>query len=163
MADYRATSAEFTAVADAIRTKGGTSAQLTWPNGFVSAVQAIPSGGGGGSYESASLFRWYLTQTQSTTSWWIMKKLTGEVIGANLDARDSSIILAGQLVDILCNPASATVTVTAKEAISMKVYRTGRTLDAVTPTEYQMAINDTQQLTLDNLYGGLYIEAYAES
>jgi hypothetical protein len=46
MADYRATSAEFTAVADAIRTKGGTSAQLTWPNGFVSAVQAIPTGSG---------------------------------------------------------------------------------------------------------------------
>jgi hypothetical protein len=45
MADYRATSTEFTAVADAIRTKGGTSAQLTWPNGFVSAVQAIPTGG----------------------------------------------------------------------------------------------------------------------
>ena len=47
MADYRATSTEFTAVADAIRTKGGTSAQLIWPNGFVSAVQAIPTGGGG--------------------------------------------------------------------------------------------------------------------
>ena len=46
MADYRATSTEFTAVADAIRTKGGTSAQFTWPNGFVSAVQAIPSGSG---------------------------------------------------------------------------------------------------------------------
>lgn len=46
MADYRATSTEFTAVADAIRTKGGTSTQLTWPNGFVSAVQAIPSGSG---------------------------------------------------------------------------------------------------------------------
>lgn len=46
MADYRATSTEFTAVADAIRTKGGTSAQITWPNGFVSAVQAIPTGSG---------------------------------------------------------------------------------------------------------------------
>ena len=46
MADYRATSTEFTAVADAIRTKGGTSAQLTWPNGFVSAVQEIPTGSG---------------------------------------------------------------------------------------------------------------------
>ena len=46
MADYRATSTEFTAVADAIRIKGGTSAQLTWPNGFVSAVQAIPTGSG---------------------------------------------------------------------------------------------------------------------
>lgn len=35
-----------TAVADAIRAKGGTSAQLAFPAGFVSAVEAIPTGGG---------------------------------------------------------------------------------------------------------------------
>lgn len=40
--------ADLTSVADAIRTKGGTSAQLAFPAGFVSAVQAIPTGGGGG-------------------------------------------------------------------------------------------------------------------
>lgn len=39
--------ADLTAVANAIRTKGGTSAQLAFPAGFVSAVQAIPTGGGG--------------------------------------------------------------------------------------------------------------------
>lgn len=39
---------DLTAVANAIRTKGGTSAQMAFPSGFVSAVQAIPSGGGGG-------------------------------------------------------------------------------------------------------------------
>lgn len=33
-----------TAVADAIRTKGGTSAQLVYPAGFVSAIQAIETG-----------------------------------------------------------------------------------------------------------------------
>lgn len=37
---------DLTAVADAIRAKGGTSGQLTFPAGFVSAVQAIPTGGG---------------------------------------------------------------------------------------------------------------------
>ena len=36
--------ADLTSVADAIRTKGGTSAQLAFPAGFVSAVQAIPTG-----------------------------------------------------------------------------------------------------------------------
>lgn len=46
MADYKATTAEFQSVANAIRTKGGTSAQLEWPTGFVSAVQAIPTGSG---------------------------------------------------------------------------------------------------------------------
>lgn len=36
-----------TSIADAIRTKGGTSADLTFPDGFVDAVEAIPTGGGG--------------------------------------------------------------------------------------------------------------------
>ena len=37
---------DLTSVANAIRTKGGTSAQLAFPAGFVSAVEAIPSSGG---------------------------------------------------------------------------------------------------------------------
>lgn len=36
--------ADLTSVANAIRTKGGTSSQLAFPAGFVSAVQAIPTG-----------------------------------------------------------------------------------------------------------------------
>ncbi len=40
--------ADLESVADAIRTKGGTSAQLAFPAGFVSAIDAIPTGGGGG-------------------------------------------------------------------------------------------------------------------
>ena len=43
--------ADLTSVANAIRTKGGTSADLAFPSGFVSAVQAIPSGGGGFNYD----------------------------------------------------------------------------------------------------------------
>lgn len=35
---------DLTSVANAIRTKGGTSSQLAFPAGFVSAVQAIPTG-----------------------------------------------------------------------------------------------------------------------
>lgn len=46
MADYLTTDTELTSVANAIRTKGGTSAQLTYPAGFVSAIEAIPTGGG---------------------------------------------------------------------------------------------------------------------
>jgi len=38
--------AGLTSIANAIRTKGGTSAQLAFPAGFVSAVQAISAGGG---------------------------------------------------------------------------------------------------------------------
>lgn len=45
MADYLVTDTELTSVANAIRTKGGTSANLSFPTGFVSAIQAIGGGG----------------------------------------------------------------------------------------------------------------------
>ena len=45
MAEYLTNTADLTAVADAIRAKGGTSDPLVYPDGFVSAIQAIPSGG----------------------------------------------------------------------------------------------------------------------
>ena len=38
---------DLTSVADAIRAKSGGSSQLAFPAGFVSEIQAIPSGGGG--------------------------------------------------------------------------------------------------------------------
>lgn len=67
MADYKATTAEFQSVANAIRTKGGTQAQLEWPNGFVSAVQAIPTGGGGVSFDPdySCLYSYYMAKTSS--------------------------------------------------------------------------------------------------
>lgn len=43
MADYLTNDTDLHAVADAIRTKGGTSAPLTYPDGFVSAIGAIKS------------------------------------------------------------------------------------------------------------------------
>ena len=43
--EYLVNSADLTAVADAIRAKGGKSEALVFPSGFVSAVQAIQSGG----------------------------------------------------------------------------------------------------------------------
>lgn len=59
MADYKATTEEFTTVANAIRTKGGTQAQLEWPSGFVSAVNAIPTGGGGSlSWHDSLMSNW---------------------------------------------------------------------------------------------------------
>lgn len=42
MARYLVTDAELTSVANAIRAKGGTSGQLVFPTGFVSAVQSLP-------------------------------------------------------------------------------------------------------------------------
>ena len=45
---------DLTSVANAIRTKGGTSASLAFPVGFVSAIDAIPTGGGGFDFFDAS-------------------------------------------------------------------------------------------------------------
>jgi len=47
MADYLTTDTDLTAVANAIREKGGTSAALVWPSGYVDAIGAISGGGGG--------------------------------------------------------------------------------------------------------------------
>ena len=44
MAEYLTNTVELTAVANAIREKGGTSEQLACPNGFVTAIQAIQTG-----------------------------------------------------------------------------------------------------------------------
>lgn len=46
MADYKVSDTSLTSIANAIRTKGGTSASLSFPDGFVSAIQNIPTGGG---------------------------------------------------------------------------------------------------------------------
>ena len=41
---YTTQASSLTAVADAIRAKGGTSAELTYPDGFVAAIANIPAG-----------------------------------------------------------------------------------------------------------------------
>ena len=54
MATYKVVDAEqlnadMTSVADSIRTKGGTTEALAWPDGYKTAIEAIQTGGGGGS------------------------------------------------------------------------------------------------------------------
>lgn len=46
MSNYLVDGADLTSIADAIRTKGGTSAQLAFPTDFVSAIEDIQTGGG---------------------------------------------------------------------------------------------------------------------
>lgn len=45
MSNYLVDGADLTSIANAIRTKGGTSAQLAFPQGFADAIAAIPTGG----------------------------------------------------------------------------------------------------------------------
>ena len=44
MADYLVTDTELTSIADAIRAKGGTTASITFPSGFISAISDISTG-----------------------------------------------------------------------------------------------------------------------
>lgn len=44
MADYLVTDTELTSIANAIRTKNDTSTDISFPTGFVSAIQSIPTG-----------------------------------------------------------------------------------------------------------------------
>lgn len=45
MAEYLTNTTDLTKVASAIREKGGTTDLLVYPDGFVTAIQAISSGG----------------------------------------------------------------------------------------------------------------------
>lgn len=47
MAHYLVTDTDLAAVADAIRAKGGTNGQLSFPSGFADAIDNIVTGGGG--------------------------------------------------------------------------------------------------------------------
>ena len=72
--------ANLTTIADAIRTKGGTSDALVFPAGFVSAVQAIQAGGGGTmpsasskdfnfyDYDGTLLYSYTLEEAQALTA-----------------------------------------------------------------------------------------------
>ena len=46
MAEYLTNTTDLTAVANAIRAKGGTTAPLVYPDGFVTAIQSIDTTGG---------------------------------------------------------------------------------------------------------------------
>lgn len=46
--EYLTNDTDLKAVADAIRTKAGSTAALSFPDGFVSAVNGIQTSGGGG-------------------------------------------------------------------------------------------------------------------
>ena len=62
---------DLTSVANAIRTKGGTSASLAFPAGFVSAIAAIPSGGSSvesGTYTPATRTMSHSITTQTEKS-----------------------------------------------------------------------------------------------
>ena len=55
MSNYIVSDTSLGSVADAIRTKGGTSAPLTYPQGFIDAIDDIQTGGGSAVIQSLSV------------------------------------------------------------------------------------------------------------
>ena len=53
--DSEQLNADMTSVADSIRTKGGTTDALAWPDGYKTAIEAIQTGGGTPSLQSKSV------------------------------------------------------------------------------------------------------------
>lgn len=78
--EYLVNSADLTAIADAIREKGGTADELVFPAGFINAVEAIQSGGGGSApsteecdvnfydYDGTLLFSYTLDEAHALTA-----------------------------------------------------------------------------------------------
>ena len=74
--EYSVNQSDLVSVANAIRTKGGTSETLVFPDGFVSAVQAIQAGGGGAipkdvnfyDYDGTLLYSYTLEEAQALTA-----------------------------------------------------------------------------------------------
>ena len=108
-------------------------------------------------FETASVFRWYYQG--ASTGWSVMKRSDGTVTGQNYDDANTNVVVTGDLMMVTSHGTNQNVTVVANADIKLRVYRTDRTIGNVTPTEYIMSINDSQTFTMDNLYGGLYIEA----
>lgn len=76
MADYLTTDTELTSVANAIRTKGGTSAALEWPGGFAQAIADISSGG---SVETAQIAISGATSVHYTDGTMTVQTASGDV------------------------------------------------------------------------------------
>lgn len=86
------------AVADAIRTKGGTDAQLVFPSGFISAVQAIQTGG-----EAGIIARDVMTATESLTIYAILNAVEVKATYKN------SLFLMGCYDDVTPDKGSYTI------------------------------------------------------
>ena len=83
-------------VADAIRSKGGTSDALVFPDGFVSAISAIQTGGGGGEVSTG----YSVTFPATANNWDKMENYAALVLsdGSIVDFKDYSVV-AGRTIN----------------------------------------------------------------
>lgn len=95
MTDYLTNDTDLTAVADAIRDKGGTTAALTWPTGYVDAISAI-SGGAETyhfSWENEVVQGWYTDGNMTVQEFTEEVDVDAGVVRVNADAVIGSIMV----------------------------------------------------------------------
>lgn len=94
MATYLTNDTDLGAVADAIRTKGGTSADLVFPQGFVDAIDAISGGGPSADDYAQKLVPSGLIRLGVSTvmdgAFWYCKNITGVVIDVACTIKENS-------------------------------------------------------------------------
>ena len=100
MPNYIVQGSDLTSIANAIRTKGSTSAQLAFPAGFVSAIQAIPTGGSGIQWELIGTKTIALQEYTNTTT---VEETDTQINISNTD-------YAWLLIIITCDSAITTTT-----------------------------------------------------
>ena len=110
MTIYLTTDSDLTSVANAIRTKGGTTASLVYPTGYVNAINAI-SGGGGGSVtpnlQQKSITPSETQQTVSADSGYdglstvTVAAITATYVGSGIERKNSaSLSVNGDTVSV---------------------------------------------------------------
>ena len=102
MADYKVTDTELTSIANAIRTKGGTQAQLVFPTGFVSAVQEIPTGGSIPTFTQAEWDALTTDQKKAVGFAVIVKSNSGFIRGDYIYGGDFSAYLPYSEFNVIC-------------------------------------------------------------
>ena len=92
-------------VADAIRSKGGTSDALVFPDGFVSAISAIQTGGGGGEVLSG----YSVTFPATANNWDKILNYAALVLsdGSTVDFKDYSVVAGRTINNVIDIQASA--------------------------------------------------------
>lgn len=95
--EYIATSTEFKTVADKIRSKGGTTASMEWPDGFAAAIEAIQAGGGEVKRAEGTL-KWSLAETaEATVSCGFKPDLVFLTDGGSSDSDDGTALFHAAL------------------------------------------------------------------
>ena len=136
MAEYLTNTTDLTKVASAIREKGGTSDSLVYPDGFVTAIQAIQTG----------------TELQ------IIVSVTS---GATVTATKGSKVVSGTSVNGTC-----TLTVPEAGTWSVKATRNGQTSDTVSVSvkdSYSLTLNFLSDNFANNSWASIIAACHSGS